>query len=146
MKCFVDTNVLLYAKDTTHPSKLKAANEWMAALSLRRAVVLSAQSLREFYFNMLRQNGSIEAIRALRAEIAALDGYVPDTLRIDRITDAWALQDRYKLNFWDALLLASALAGGCSVFLSEDMNSGQKIDALTIINPFTTTPDAILGV
>jgi predicted nucleic acid-binding protein len=145
MKCFVDTNLLLYAKDTTHASKQKRASDWMSALSERRAVVLSAQSLREFYVNMLRQSHSAGALRNLRAEVAALDNYVPEALRIDRMTDAWRLQDRHKLNFWDSLLLASALAGGCSVFLSEDLNNGQKIETLTIVDPFTTAPDAVLG-
>lgn len=81
----------------------------------------------------------------LRSDVAALDGYVPEELRFDRLSDAWHLQDRYKLSFWDSLLLASAIAAGCSIFLSEDMNGDQRIESLTIVNPFTTTPDAVLG-
>lgn len=94
---------------------------------------------------MLRLDRRPQAVGQLRAEMAALDRLVPDDLRFDRLSEAWALQDRHKLGFWDALLLASAIAAGCTIFLSEDMNGGQKIGALSIVNPFTTTPEAVLG-
>lgn len=95
---------------------------------------------------MLRQNRSAAAVLALRQEMAKLDGFVPDALRIDWLAEAWALQDRHRVSFWDALLLASALAADCTIFLSEDMNGGQKIETLSIVNPFTTAPDTVLGV
>lgn len=66
-------------------------------------------------------------------------------LRVDRLSDAWGIQDQHRLSFWDALPVASALVAGCTIFLSEDMNGGQKIETLTIVNPFTTAPEAVLG-
>jgi predicted nucleic acid-binding protein len=143
--CFIDTNILLYAKDTTENSKLKIANKWIETLLRRNLAVLSAQSLREYYSNMLRLDRRADAVRRLRVEMAALDTLVPDDLRLDRLTEAWALQDRHRLSFWDAMHLASALAAGCAFFLSEDMNDRQKIETLTIVNPFTTAPEAVLG-
>jgi predicted nucleic acid-binding protein len=77
--------------------------------------------------------------------MGVLDALVPEGLRTDRLTEAWALQDRWRLSFWDAMLASSALTAGCTIFLSEDMNGGQKIGSLTIINPFTTTPETVLG-
>lgn len=145
MKCFIDTNVLLYAKDNTAPSKLRRANEWLTALSARNAVVLSAQSLREYYWNLLRLDRSAGAVTRLRADIASLDGFVPDLLRIDWMADAWSLQDRHGLSFWDSLLVAAALKEGCSIFLSEDMNDGQWIENLTVIDPFSNQPGEVLG-
>lgn len=144
-KCFIDTNVLLYAKDRTSPSKLKAARQWLSALLDKNVAILSAQSLREYYVNALRQDRSAGAVSALRAYMAALDEVVPDELRTDHLALAWELQDRHRVSFWDALLLASALVSGCTIFLSEDMNGGQKIEKLTIVNPFTTAPEAVLG-
>ncbi len=143
--CFIDTNVLLYAKDTSELSKQKAARQWIEALLRKNVAVLSAQSLREYYSNMLRLDRRANAVQALRAEIGVLDLLVPEDLRADRLIEAWALQDRHRLSFWDAMLAASALTAGCTIFLSEDMNSGQKIGALTIVNPFTTAPELVLG-
>lgn len=143
MKCFFDTNVLVYRKDRSNPSKQKLAQAWLEATVASDALVLSAQSLREYYWTCLRKNYAATA--NLRDEIAAYSAYVPDDLRLDRVNEAWALQDRHKLGFGDALLLASALAASCGIFLSEDMNGGQRIETLTIVNPFTVTPEAVLG-
>jgi predicted nucleic acid-binding protein len=41
--------------------------------------------------------------------------------------------------------MASAIEAGCGYFLSEDMNAGQRIETLTIVNPFTTAPEAVFG-
>lgn len=111
----------------------------------RDALVLSAQSLREYYIAVLRRDRSSGSVRSLRAEIAMLTAHVPDVLKQDLLAEAWALQDRHKIGFWDALLVASALAAGCRIFLSEDMNGGQRIDTLTIVNPFAVAPGAVLG-
>jgi predicted nucleic acid-binding protein len=94
---------------------------------------------------MLRQDRSAAAILALRKEMATLDAFVPDPLRIDWMADAWSLQDRHGISFWDSLLVAAAMAGGCSIFLSEDMNGRQTIGTITIVNPFATSPEAVLG-
>lgn len=108
--------------------------------------MLSAQSLREYYINMRRLDRRPNAVEALRADVARLDALVPDSLRSDRLAEAWRLEDRYRLSFWDALLAASAIEAGCTLFLSEDMNGGQKIDAMTIVNPFATPPESVFGV
>ena len=143
MKCFIDTNVLVYRKDRSNPSKQSPARAWLEAVIANDALVLSAQSLREYYWTCVRKNYAAAA--NLRNEIAAYGAYVPDDLRHDRLNEAWALQDRHRLNFWDSLLIASALAAGCTIFLSEDLSGEQKISKLTIVNPFTTAPEAVFG-
>ena len=35
------------------------------------------------------------------------------------------------------MIVAAALTAGCSLLLSEDLQSGQRIEGLTIRNPFT---------
>lgn len=135
----------MYAKDNRSPLKQKAASRWIEALIATERLVLSAQSLREFYAVSLRNDRSETAKRLARDNVAELLLFVPEGLRPDRLDDAWALQDRHQLSFWDALLIASACFADCTIFLSEDLNSGQQIASLTIVNPFTTSPDAVLG-
>jgi len=45
--------------------------------------------------------------------------------------------DSDKVSFWDALIIESALQSDCDILLSEDMQTGRKIDELTIENPFS---------
>lgn len=61
------------------------------------------------------------------------------------IEQAWSLQDRYGVQWWDALLLASANAAGCHLFFSEDLNDGQTYGGVTAINPFRHRPEDVLG-
>lgn len=49
---------------------------------------------------------------------------------------AMELQDRYNYSFWDSLVISMAKKSGAEVLYSEDMQDGQKIDSLTIVNPF----------
>jgi len=44
-----------------------------------------------------------------------------------------------RYSFYDSLIISAALKAGCSVLYSEDMQHGQKIHNLTIVNPFKKT-------
>ena len=54
------------------------------------------------------------------------------------------MQDRFGYSWWDALILAAALQSGARYLLTEDLQSGQEVDTLTIVNPFEHTPEEIL--
>jgi len=44
---------------------------------------------------------------------------------------------RYRLSWYDCLIVAAALQSQCSVLYSEDLQNGQEIDNLRIDNPFS---------
>jgi predicted nucleic acid-binding protein len=52
------------------------------------------------------------------------------------VAAAFRIEDRAKISFWDALILASAAKAGAEVLLSEDFSSGQKVAGIWIRNPF----------
>ena len=58
---------------------------------------------------------------------------------------ARSLHLRFRYSWWECLLLASALELGCTHFLSEDLQDGQAIQGLTIVDPFAHTPEQILS-
>ena len=49
---------------------------------------------------------------------------------------AWSVQDRFRLSWWDALIVASARAAECSILLTEDLQHGQDLDGLRVVDPF----------
>jgi predicted nucleic acid-binding protein len=52
-------------------------------------------------------------------------------------TNAIKIKEKYKLQYYDSLILATALENNCSVLYSEDMQHKQRIEnTLTIIDPF----------
>jgi predicted nucleic acid-binding protein len=54
------------------------------------------------------------------------------------------LHSALRYSWWDCLLLASAINLGCTHFLSEDLQDGQTIEGLTIVDPFAHSPEQIL--
>jgi predicted nucleic acid-binding protein len=141
-KVFIDTNVLIYAKDRTSPSKQRAAAAWLTALGNAGAGVLSRQSLREYYSVTSR----IPQHRELaRREVADLTAWVPSDGGLDRLEEAWQIQDRYMLGFYDSLLLASALEARCSHFLSEDMQHELDVYGTKVISFLRLSPAEVLS-
>jgi len=49
------------------------------------------------------------------------------------------LQQRAQLSFWDSLIVQAAIQAGCETLYSEDLNAGQRIGTVTVVNPFKTT-------
>ena len=47
-------------------------------------------------------------------------------------------QSRYGFGFYDSLIVAAALDAGCKTLYSEDLQHGQRVEGVTIINPFRT--------
>jgi predicted nucleic acid-binding protein len=56
----------------------------------------------------------------------------------------WKIQDRYKLSFWDALIVAAAKQALCGYLLTEDLQAGQDIDGVMVVNPFRSGFDTLL--
>jgi predicted nucleic acid-binding protein len=55
---------------------------------------------------------------------------------------AWQTQDRYGFNWWDCLIVAAALISECDYLLTEDLQHGQALDGLVVLNPFQVEPGA----
>lgn len=54
---------------------------------------------------------------------------------------AMQLHQRYNLQFFDALLLATARNAGCHTLFTEDMQSGRTVEGISLLNPFLLTPE-----
>ena len=86
-----------------------------------------------------RQLGFGGAAPLSEKDMRALREAVPEVMPIEYgcHRDALRIAVRYKLSFYDSLMIAVALANGATILYSEDMQHGMIIDdSLTIINPF----------
>jgi len=59
------------------------------------------------------------------------------------VESAWSVESRYGLPYWDALIVAAAQAQGCRYLLSEDLQHGQQVDSVQILNPFLVGPEVL---
>ena len=139
---FVDTNVLLYAVDRADRKKHVAARAWRKKLWETRRGRVSFQVLQEFYANVARKWPDSAA--SARLEVVDLLTWQPIMIDGEILRLGWKVQDRYAMSFWDALIVATAIASGCEVLLSEDFQAGQDLGGLLVVNPFSTEPESVL--
>ena len=137
-KVFVDTNILVYAIDSSPSlaSKRDAARSIIREQILDESGVISVQVLQEFFATATSKiQATISAEEALEFlnYISVMETVVPD---FPMIVSAIRLHQRHALSFWDAMIVQAAAAANCHLLLSEDMQDGLQIDSLTIRNPF----------
>jgi predicted nucleic acid-binding protein len=140
---FVDTNVLIYVRDRKDQAKRTKARDWLDALAAREAGCLNLQVLNEFTRWVLAREPA-RKLADIRAEVDALRAWGADPVSPDEIDVAWEVRRRLGFGWFDCLLLAAALARGCSHFLTEDLTDGAALGDLRIVNPFSTDVDSIL--
>lgn len=139
MPSFVDTNVLVYAVDRDAKGKHEAARELVLGLWNDRQGVLSVQVLQEFYVTVTRKlKRPLRPVEALDMVREYLTWNVIENSG-GLLVDAVELQQRAQLSFWDALVVQAAIQAGCDKLYSEDLNAGQRIGSLVVVNPFKMT-------
>lgn len=137
---FVDTNVLVYLRDSTEPEKQRRAAEWMGHLWESGEGRTSGQVLREYYVTVTAKLDPGLPPEAAREDVIALGAWKPLYADGDLFEEARAVEDRYGFSFWDALVVASARRLGCGTLLTEDMQDGQNLDGLVVKSPFGEGP------
>lgn len=131
---FVDTNILVYAADESVGANRKRA---IARELLRTPdLQISVQVLSEFV-SSARNPKKLGLSR--EAENDWLTGWL--SMPVAAITpglfiEAVRIHRGYQLSHWDSLIVATALSLNCPILYSEDMQHGQIIEGLEIINPF----------
>lgn len=133
---FVDTNVLVYARDGAEPEKQRAAARWMAELWATRRGRLSVQVLQEYYVTATRKLDPPRSRDSARADVVALHAWGPVPVDLVVLERAWALEGKYGFSWWDAQILGAALAARCTWLLTEDLQDGQDVEGLRVVNPF----------
>ncbi len=140
---FVDTNVLLYARDDRYPDKRRAAAHWLATLAQRDALIVSPQILGELHNAILRGKVDVDEGEMQRMT-AALQPFSHGATDLELIAQSWKIRKETAFRWWDCVILAAAIRAGCRYLLSEDYQHGTTVRGTTILNPFTVGPEAVM--
>jgi predicted nucleic acid-binding protein len=133
-RAFLDTNILIYCDDPRYPDKQVKALELIKDHLRLRTGVISLQVLQEYFVNATRKLKLDPALAQQRLEVYARFEIVEPV-----VADLFAAIDFHRLHsisFWDSMVIHCAKKAGCRVLLSEDMQHGQTIDGVRIVNPF----------
>ena len=133
-RSFIDSNILIYADSSDEPAKQKVALALLKNLYEDTCGVLSTQVLQEYC------NVAIKKLRLppehIRAQLDLFEQFEVVQITPALIRAGLDLHQTRKLAFYDALIVASAQTAGCAALFSEDMNAGQAIGGVQIVNPF----------
>lgn len=132
-KCFIDTNIWLYAFIETGDKK-KRQN---AKKTIKDdGVIISTQVINETCVNLLKKTSLTETeIQAL--VVSFYNKYTVWEINQSTLIKASRLREQHSFSFWDSMIIATALNADCEILYSEDMQDGLKVEnKLVITNPF----------
>ena len=133
-RSFIDTNVLIYAEASDAPVKQRVALDLLKRLYDEALGVLSTQVLQE-YCNVALKKLHLPA-RHVRAQLDLYGQFEVIHVTPAIIHAALDLHQTRSIGFYDAIIVATAQTAGCDIVLSEDMNTGESLAGIRIVNPF----------
>ena len=135
-KYFVDTNILMYAHDTSAAAKHERAKALVQDLWRDRSGVVSTQVLQELAVSLRRKSRRPLDAKATREMVTDYLAWQVVVNSGESILEALDLEARYQISFWDALVVQAAQLSGSDVLYSEDLSDGQTYGSVRVINPF----------
>jgi predicted nucleic acid-binding protein len=132
--CFVDANVFVYARDPRDPRKQGLAAGWIDMLWRDRAGRTSVQAISEFYAVATRKLG-FPAERAWQYAERYF-GWKPLAIDEALLRRAREIEQRYRLSWWDSMIVAAAQLQDCVLLLTEDLQDGATFGSVTARSPF----------
>ncbi|HEY1730504.1 MAG TPA: PIN domain-containing protein [Terriglobales bacterium] len=135
-KFFLDTNIFVYSLDGNTPKARRCTQLIREAIAVRSGVV-SYQVVQEFFNVAFRRFHPPMTLEEAEQYLAATFRPLLSVQSSQALfADSLHLRHKYRLSWYDSLILAAAIHAQCSILYSEDFQHGQKFDNLRIVNPF----------
>lgn len=134
--CFVDANVLVYAHNPAEGVKCEVARELIRRLWANLGARTSVQALNEFYAVVTRKVSKQLRVEDAWAEVEEYSRWNPRPVDMEVLRRAHQIEARFKLSWWDSLIVAAAQLQGCAVLYTEDLHHGALFDGVRVVNPF----------
>ncbi len=134
---FVDANVFVYAADAGAGRKQEFAADWIGRLWSERQGRTSMQVLSEFYVTVTQKLKPKIAVEDAWRDVNYLLAWKPRSIDGELLQHARVIQQRYRLSWWDSMIVAAAQLQDCAVLLTEDLHDGAAYGSVTVRSPFT---------
>jgi predicted nucleic acid-binding protein len=139
-KYFVDTDILLYAHDSSAGVKRDRARQLLEHLWTTGEGVLSTQILQELCINLRRKVKPSLPVDEIRRVVQDYLSWEIVINTPESAIQALEIEARYKISYWDALVLQATESAGATILYSEDLAAGQKYGAVRVVNPLRSNP------
>lgn len=136
-RAFLDTNIFVYSFDGSAPQKAKVAKRLIAEALQRGSGLISYQVVQEFLNVAMKRftpvfsadDGERYFLTVFRPLLAVHSSPV-------LYQQALRFKERYRLAWYDSLIVAGAVESGCQTLFTEDLQHGMKVEGLEVKNPF----------
>ena len=135
-KAFFDTNVLAYEYDLSNSKKQSVAKNLLDKWRASGNFVISTQVLQELYVVLTKRLIPTMSDEEAGEIITTYSVFNVVTVTTETILRAIKIKKRYRLSFWDSLIVSAAVDGKCRILFTEDLSDGMKIEGIKIVNPF----------
>ncbi len=136
----VDSNIIVYAYDKDDLVKHAKAKEIMnLAWDKKKTLVFSIQNISEFFSvitTKIKNPVEINIVFNIIKDISNFPNFIIFTFTIDDVLKAINFVDKFKINYWDALIASVMQKNNIDTIITEDEDAFKKIPWLEIINPF----------
>jgi predicted nucleic acid-binding protein len=133
---FVDTNILVYAVAGDDNRRSPVAQALLRSLMLAQSLRTSTQVLQELFVTLTRKGRAPMEPEAALRYIDRISAWPVAITDLAAVRSAIALSMTARLSLWDSLIVVAAAGAGAWVLYSEDMQHGQKLMGVEIVNPF----------
>ena len=134
-KAFLDTNILVYAHEPATGIKHERARAIIEKLWDTGGGVLSTQVLQELCVNLRRKMARPWTVEEIRSLILTYMDWQIVVSTPGSVIEALAIEARYQISFWDALIIHAAESSGAAILYSEDLSDGQTYGSVRVVNP-----------
>ena len=135
----LDSNVLAYlagvSRSTDDEEKIIETRSLIKRLAAHVTLVAPAQAMGELFVVLRRSGASASDARSILIEFA--EPFGTSASEANSVIAAADLVVDHKLQFWDSLIVTAAANAGCTLLLSEDMQSGFVTRGVTIVDPYS---------
>jgi predicted nucleic acid-binding protein len=135
-RCFLDTNILVYAHDQSSPLKQAISRHLVRELWKTGTGCISTQVLQELHVTLTRKLPNPLVPDQSRKILTALLEWHTETVLPQTILQATELAELHQLSFWDGLIIATALNARARFLVTEDLHHGFRIQEMMVVNPF----------
>lgn len=134
---FADANFLLYVLDERDPAKQARAAAWHERLWREDLGRTSAQVVSELYVNLKRMAGARMSDDDAWRHASQYLAWEPLPIDRDVLRFAREIERRYRISWWDSLIVVAAQLQDCGILLTEDLQDGMSFGSVTVRSPFT---------
>jgi len=132
-RIFVDTNIFIYLFSKSDEEKRGKCREFFNKADINAQFVVSIQVINEFTAVMLQKfKIPTDEVKSI---IDVMSSFELVEIDLSLIKSALDIKNRNQLSYWDSLIVSAAKSAHCNSILTEDLNSGQIIEEMEVLNP-----------